>query len=861
MPAPSTSDIANQVSALIDAWRGYTAQLRDWLAGTATGGPFSDGRYPLTDSRGNTFYVPSPAAQAARVDGEVSSALAFATSAEADRLAAQVAKSAAETALGLTLTYRDAAVAAKNLAETARAEAANSEANALVHRNASAASASSASQDAQSAAQDAAEAEAARAAAVAARLAAEAASTAAATFDPALYRRLDTQVPWADVSGKPATYAPSAHGHAWADLTGVPATASRWPSWAEVTERPSTFAPSAHTHTIGEVSGLQTALDARYPITGGSLQGSLELLANGRNVRLRNNTGTELNLDIGAGYHGPTDDHAYIYNRRAAGFIAIGAGAGAQELTVAPAGVGIGTRAPAGRLHVVMPGFDRGIIFREGRIDSVTASNSAFAPLGFTATEYRFNGGHALFEGALVSRRPDNFWGYLAETPAGAARGGIWLQAGSILLTNGLFNAGVTVTDVGEVVVAGRLRGVEGGAGARNVDTLQGSLGGHWTTDAPGSSGHRGGWHQHFNLPGHGGRDMQLAWFTGGDNGGQAPGYRTWSDSGFWNPWRTFWTSANFNPDQKTGAAFPGAIHSITSADNRVAVNTPSDFTRGVFHDFKTTAAAGFGAQNFAHVMSVSQWHDDSGGGVHQLIFTDPGRIGYRYGTRAGGWAPVHELFHTGNLAPVRAVNNAAPDVNGNVLVPELTGHARYGVAASFISDWNAATSAGFAMAAGAPNAPNAQWLLGQVQVHNGDWLIQTVQEFTAGFEGREWRRHRTNGTWGAWTARARVADSTAFSPGAPSESALTSSGAFGGGLVQRDGSVWTGMWTQNDSTLRFGIGGAGGLTMQVLFDASGDILRRNADSGTMTRQPRIFIGGSDPGAAAAEGDLWITET
>ena len=37
------------------------------------------------------------------------------------------------------------------------------------------------------------------------------------------------------------------------------------PSWDEITGKPSTFAPSAHTHTIANVTGLQSALDGKQP--------------------------------------------------------------------------------------------------------------------------------------------------------------------------------------------------------------------------------------------------------------------------------------------------------------------------------------------------------------------------------------------------------------------------------------------------------------------------------------------------------------------------------------------------------------------------------------------------------------------
>lgn len=54
----------------------------------------------------------------------------------------------------------------------------------------------------------------------------------------------------ADVTGLQAALdgkAAAAHTHAWADITG----------------KPTTFAPTAHTHAISEITGLQAALDAK----------------------------------------------------------------------------------------------------------------------------------------------------------------------------------------------------------------------------------------------------------------------------------------------------------------------------------------------------------------------------------------------------------------------------------------------------------------------------------------------------------------------------------------------------------------------------------------------------------------------
>ena len=84
-----------------------------------------------------------------------------------------------------------------------------------------------------------------------------------------------TPVTWADVTGKPTTFAPNTHNHAWADITNKPATFAPTigktattakagdyvPTYAEITGKPTTFAPSEHTHTIANVTGLQAKLD------------------------------------------------------------------------------------------------------------------------------------------------------------------------------------------------------------------------------------------------------------------------------------------------------------------------------------------------------------------------------------------------------------------------------------------------------------------------------------------------------------------------------------------------------------------------------------------------------------------------
>jgi hypothetical protein len=70
---------------------------------------------------------------------------------------------------------------------------------------------------------------------------------------------------WASVTGKPATFAPSAHTHTSADITDFASAVvavSPPVDWSSLTGKPATFAPSAHTHLKGEITGLNADLAA-----------------------------------------------------------------------------------------------------------------------------------------------------------------------------------------------------------------------------------------------------------------------------------------------------------------------------------------------------------------------------------------------------------------------------------------------------------------------------------------------------------------------------------------------------------------------------------------------------------------------
>ena len=55
---------------------------------------------------------------------------------------------------------------------------------------------------------------------------------------------------WGKLSGVPGTFAPSAHGHTVANISDFP---SVW-AWSKLSDIPATFAPSAHTHTKSQIT-------------------------------------------------------------------------------------------------------------------------------------------------------------------------------------------------------------------------------------------------------------------------------------------------------------------------------------------------------------------------------------------------------------------------------------------------------------------------------------------------------------------------------------------------------------------------------------------------------------------------------
>lgn len=72
---------------------------------------------------------------------------------------------------------------------------------------------------------------------------------------------------------------------------------------------------------------------------------------------------------------------------------------------------------------------------------------------------------------------------------------------------------------------------------------------------------------------------------------------------------------------------------------------------------------------------------------------------------------------------------------------------------ATTITDWNNAVTNGYYMGSGIANQPvaDSQWYIGEVVVHNNDWITQRAWQFTASAGSIIWERRKNNGTWSAW--------------------------------------------------------------------------------------------------------------
>jgi hypothetical protein len=123
----TNAQVVQLFTDVLERWNEREAEFRNWLGGTAVGGPNLDGRYPLTNGSNETYLVASPAkladtvsgpaalSEAAKVAAEAAKVLAESASTQANnsRLLAENHKTAAQSARDLALIYRDQCAAAQ----------------------------------------------------------------------------------------------------------------------------------------------------------------------------------------------------------------------------------------------------------------------------------------------------------------------------------------------------------------------------------------------------------------------------------------------------------------------------------------------------------------------------------------------------------------------------------------------------------------------------------------------------------------------------------------------------------------------------------------------------------------------------
>ena len=122
--AQTNAQLASQINALLTKWNGREAEFRDWLAGSPTGGPNGDGRYPLTNASGVTVLVDCPAKLSDTVGGPAGLSSEAQLGAEAARDTAEGYRNSAAADAGLANGHRLAAIAARDMALLDRDDAA-----------------------------------------------------------------------------------------------------------------------------------------------------------------------------------------------------------------------------------------------------------------------------------------------------------------------------------------------------------------------------------------------------------------------------------------------------------------------------------------------------------------------------------------------------------------------------------------------------------------------------------------------------------------------------------------------------------------------------------------------------------------
>lgn len=232
----SNAELAGEIAAMVAKWAVREDQYDDWLGGSPNGGPNGDGKYPLTDSKGVTRLVESPARllqllddgvveHAAQIIAAIEDDVATARQAATDATAAMTAVSADRQAVAQAA----ATVAAQTGESTAAAATATAQAAIAVQRADEAANSAAAAAGLEaSAAAALATVETARDIVLEARTEAGTAATGALSSRAAAEAARDTATAARDAAleARDAAETARTQAHDWAVKTDAPVSGS-----------------------------------------------------------------------------------------------------------------------------------------------------------------------------------------------------------------------------------------------------------------------------------------------------------------------------------------------------------------------------------------------------------------------------------------------------------------------------------------------------------------------------------------------------------------------------------------------------------------------------------------------------------
>lgn len=199
------------------------------------------------------------------------------------------------------------------------------------------------------------------------------------TGKPSTYAPSGHTHPWTQVTDKPATYAPSGHTHPWAQVTGQPATATRWPSWAEVTGKPDIV------NSAWPIGSCYTQFPTT-PTPASLFGGTWKLLFNTEGTFFRTEGGGAQAFDtaaaqeqtLGSHSHTATSNNTGAHTHTVTGSVASG-GAHTHSISGTAASAGAHTHTSYG-YRIVSNGGDTGWMSGlNGKYDRGAATSSAGA--------------------------------------------------------------------------------------------------------------------------------------------------------------------------------------------------------------------------------------------------------------------------------------------------------------------------------------------------------------------------------------------------------------------------------------------------------------------------------------------------